>query len=227
MKNNQKGFSVVEILVVIVVVALLGFVGWRVYDNQQNNSDDNASSTTPAAEQSNDDNVENEESTVSEPEDTSKNFTYSVPSGWQNVNQWSEPYKTGTGNYLISPDYKEGGTGQLSIVSGAFINFYEIGPDSTTPTTLEEEVERYKNDDSGGYFDRDSVKLTEVGGQQVIMYDSGHTTDGVTVTYKNADNTWLLVSFSVGNGEDSGYDAQSSPYYETFLTWLEEFVSQN
>lgn len=35
MKSNQKGFSVVEILIVIVVVGLLGAVGWLVYDRQK------------------------------------------------------------------------------------------------------------------------------------------------------------------------------------------------
>jgi len=34
MKSNQKGFSVVEILIVIFVVGLLGAVGWLVYDRQ-------------------------------------------------------------------------------------------------------------------------------------------------------------------------------------------------
>lgn len=35
MKNKQKGFSVVEILVAVVIVGLLGVVGWLVY-NQHN-----------------------------------------------------------------------------------------------------------------------------------------------------------------------------------------------
>ncbi len=33
MKTNQKGFSVVEILIIIVVVGLLGTLGWLVYDS--------------------------------------------------------------------------------------------------------------------------------------------------------------------------------------------------
>jgi hypothetical protein len=221
MKYKQKGFSAVEVLVIVVVVAVLGFVGWRVYDSQQSKTENSQAEATPKTEMSDD------EPTVSEPEDTSSNFTYSVPSGWKNVDHWSEPYKTGTGNILISPDYKEGGTGQLSIVSGAFINFYEIGPNTVNPATLEEAMDMYKNDDSGGYLDRDSVKITEAGGKQVIMYDSGHTTDAVTVTYISADDAWLEVSFNVGSGENSDNDAQSSPYYQTFLTWLDEFVSQN
>jgi len=44
MKVNQKGFSVVEILIVIVVVGLLGAVGWVVYD-RQNSKNDSAQST--------------------------------------------------------------------------------------------------------------------------------------------------------------------------------------
>lgn len=38
MKVNQKGFSAVEILVTVVVVGLLGAVGWLVYDRQKSNT---------------------------------------------------------------------------------------------------------------------------------------------------------------------------------------------
>ena len=38
MKSNQKGFSVIEILLVIIIVGLVGAVGWQVYDRQNNNS---------------------------------------------------------------------------------------------------------------------------------------------------------------------------------------------
>lgn len=39
MKVNQKGFSVVEILIVIVVVGLVGAVGWLVYDRQKSKTE--------------------------------------------------------------------------------------------------------------------------------------------------------------------------------------------
>lgn len=224
MKKFQNGFSVVEIVLAIAVTGLIGVCGWLVYDRQQNNTDNNELTSTSVAEQSNDD---NEEVEVTELADTSKNFTYSVPTGWENVNQPYEGYKSGTGNYLISPDYEESGSGQLSIVSGAFIYFSELESDTTNTTTLEEALEMYKNDESGGYFDRDSLKITDVGDKRVIMYNAGHTTDGVSVEYINSDNKWIEVGFSVSTGEDSEYNAQDSPYYETFLTWLEEFVSQN
>ena len=34
MKKNEKGFSVVEILIVLVVVSLIGGAGWYVYQNK-------------------------------------------------------------------------------------------------------------------------------------------------------------------------------------------------
>ncbi len=43
MKANQKGFSVVEILTAILVVGLLGVVGWQVYDHLNNKMADDRS----------------------------------------------------------------------------------------------------------------------------------------------------------------------------------------
>ena len=51
MKTNQKGFSVVEILIVIVVVGLLGAVGWLVYDRQKSKSNDKTTTQTTQQEQ--------------------------------------------------------------------------------------------------------------------------------------------------------------------------------
>lgn len=42
MKKDQNGFSTVEILVIIVVIGLLGAVGFFVYDRQKSNSGDTA-----------------------------------------------------------------------------------------------------------------------------------------------------------------------------------------
>ncbi len=46
MNKNQKGFSVVEILIGAVVIGLIGATGWYVWQNQQkNNTKSNASET--------------------------------------------------------------------------------------------------------------------------------------------------------------------------------------
>lgn len=46
MQVNQKGFSVVEILIVIVVVGLLGAVGWLVYDRQKDKTSNSTATTS-------------------------------------------------------------------------------------------------------------------------------------------------------------------------------------
>lgn len=48
MSRNEKGFSVVEVVIMIVVIGLVGAVGWLVYDrqnNQQSTTMQNASET--------------------------------------------------------------------------------------------------------------------------------------------------------------------------------------
>ena len=47
MHTNQKGFTVVEILLVIVVIGLIGAVGWMTYDRQKSKASD-----TPGAQTS-------------------------------------------------------------------------------------------------------------------------------------------------------------------------------
>jgi prepilin-type N-terminal cleavage/methylation domain-containing protein len=39
-KSHQRGFSVVEIIIVVVVLGLIGFIGWRLYDSTKNKSTD-------------------------------------------------------------------------------------------------------------------------------------------------------------------------------------------
>jgi prepilin-type N-terminal cleavage/methylation domain-containing protein len=65
MNRNQKGFSVVEVLIVMVVLALLGGIGWKVLGGKKDQSKDSTSGYTqgtPSAAES----AQKQESTVQE-----------------------------------------------------------------------------------------------------------------------------------------------------------------
>lgn len=80
MKNNQKGFSVVEIFIVIVVIGLIGAVGWLVYSRQKSKSN-NKETTTQTNQQEiytvSDSNAQIYKSKLY------PSLTFAVPSGWQ------------------------------------------------------------------------------------------------------------------------------------------------
>lgn len=224
MKHNEKGFSVVEILIVIVVVGLLGAVGWLVYDRQNSKTDNKEVVSTQETQGAN----ENADSAKDSDYKTVDGIKYTVPASWKTAKgPFQDSEVTGSGQYLLSPDYKEAGGGQLFIEAGAYNNFQKlewVGIDSNT--TPEQAVNVVKNGE-GGYLDPKSVKLTTIGGEQVVMFNAGHTTDGVTVFYKTSSGQWLDTSFSTTTGGDGNYNAQDSPHYKTFLSWLEEFVKLN
>lgn len=47
-RNNQSGFSVVELVIVLAVVVVLGFVGYSVYKSQNNKTDDTTTTSQSA-----------------------------------------------------------------------------------------------------------------------------------------------------------------------------------
>lgn len=228
MKDNQKGFSVAAVLMVIVVLGLVGTVGWLVYDRQNNKTDNKDAVSTKDAEQDANQTDEDADSNDDSSSKTTDGITYTVPAGWKAAKgPFDDTTVVATGQYLLSPDYKEAGLGQLSIESGAFINFQKLqwaGIDAST--TIEQAANVVKNGE-GGYLDPKSVKVTTAGGKQVVMFNAGHTTDGVTVFYKTAGGQWLDLSFSTSTGGDGNYNAQDSAHYATFLSWVDEVIRLN
>ena len=224
MKANQKGFSGVEILIVIVVVGLLGAVGWLVYDRQNNKADNNEAVSTQETQQTN----ENADSTKDSDYKTVDAIKYTVPVSWQTAKgPFLDSEIADMGQYLLSPDYKEAGGEQLSILAGAYINFQKLKWDGIDSNITPEQAVNVVKNAEGGYLDSNSVKLTTVGGKEVVMFNAGHTTDGVTVFHKTSSGKWLDASFSTTTGGDDNYNAQDSSDYKTFLSWLEEFIRLN
>lgn len=89
MKKFQNGFSVVEIVLVIVIVGLVGVVSWFVYDRQ---------ATTENTEYSQKEVVQNIEVT-----DSSSTFSFKHPDNWE-----IEPYEWTNccdGPEVVEPDW--------------------------------------------------------------------------------------------------------------------------
>lgn len=51
MKRNEKGFGAVELLVIIVVIGLIGAVGWLVYDRQKSKQNNAETTQQPSSAQ--------------------------------------------------------------------------------------------------------------------------------------------------------------------------------
>src|SRR5690606_15834829 len=144
------------VLIVIVVVGLLGAVGWLVYDRQNNKADDKEAVSTQETQQTN----ENADTTKDSDYKTVDGIKYTVPASWKTAKgPFQDSEVSGSGQYLLSPDYKEAGGGQLFIEAGAYINFQKlewVGIDKNT--SVQQAASVVKNGE-GGYLDSASVKV--------------------------------------------------------------------
>lgn len=222
--KNQKGFAAIEIILIVIIVGMIGGVGYFVYNANKKTS--NESNNTTIAKQ------EDKDNSYSKEIKTVDGFKYNVPSGWQYVKSPFIPYEEGSQNILLSPDYKEAGEGQLNIKTGSFIDFgndsaltmFNIKPD----TTIDQAIANIKNSKNEvTYSDPGSAKKTTIGDKEVIIYNAGHTTDGVNVLHKTKSQKWIVASFNTSSGDDNNYNAENSPHYKTFVSWLEEFIKIN
>ena len=101
MKANQKGFSVVEILIVIVVVGLLAVAGWLVYDRQKNRTDDKAATQTSTT-QPKSDNSSNESVLEGFKKYDDANFSMQYPNLWKTSTKNDQPEWV----FFTSSDFK-------------------------------------------------------------------------------------------------------------------------
>ncbi len=73
-RQDKAGFSVVEALIIIIVIGVLGFMGWTVYHARNNTHTTVTSSTTPSADTT---------PLTQEYVDTNGNFSIKYPKSWK------------------------------------------------------------------------------------------------------------------------------------------------
>lgn len=173
MKANQKGFSFVEILVVIVVIGLLGAVGWIVLDRQKTKNDPTKTQTTESQKENT--TPQSSQSTVPSgfSEYKVKSFTFLYPSTWT-VTATHDKYNTVN---VQSPDFKEEraiqaqkstyylpSSGYKLVVSDITSN----DPGDTLQKSTDKVVSDEKATGSGTH------KKITVGGFDALWFDNGY-----------------------------------------------------
>lgn len=147
MKNiRQKGFGMVEILIVIVVVGLLGTIGWLVYDRQKNNKVDrpqqSSNQVQPTA-------TTEKQTTSTTPSDswlkyTSQNNKYSlaIPDGWHLESIKGED------------DLSAWDTKNISFVAGTRAKVDTVGGGRDGSSIAFSLIYNYKTNEKSGFSDR-------------------------------------------------------------------------
>ncbi len=197
--KNGAGFSIIEILLIVIVVGLLGFIGWYVYsqNNKANNSlknTDSASKTKPIPQQ-------NSEAQTAKPIDETQNWksytrygiTLKYPTDWglkANDNTQS------TSTTLTSPEFTDDGTkGQQITVDEA----------QFTPSGLTVDNFKSKHLDAGPnpYSD---YKVLTVNGKKAIQYYQGDSRTTVFFLANGKIVTLVLDTFPNRAAASATYD---------------------
>jgi prepilin-type N-terminal cleavage/methylation domain-containing protein len=151
MKANQKGFSVIEILIVLVMAGLIGAVGWLVYDRQKNKTD-NKDTNTPSTQQAE----------VQEQKEATVTVDYS---------QWTRVTDEELTEYETASYKTKGGTGTLKVFSKEPVIRYSSnapvyckyeGGKWVHYSAIESATNTYQKDESSGACN--SIKETDISG---------------------------------------------------------------
>ncbi len=229
MRLNQKGFSAIEILIVIIVITLVGFVGWRVYDS---NKDEGSSSATQQDDQTNEQQDEVEQTQVNqkneEPVDT-------IPDGWTEY----KDAKTGVSflhplAWSVEDKSTEDFGLSLSVTSDDFVE---------TPNSV------YGGTDMGvfvriGFQDKDgdeeidgilngtdvlSENISEISdeldinGDRGVSYGIGYEGPPAFLTLVDASEGYYYIQYTDAPYSDGSTNIKSAPFYDDYMMIVDSF----
>lgn len=186
MKKSESGIAHITLLLIVILVAAIGFTGWRVYENSKD-SDDAAQNTTTTT------NAKETDDAKSTPEAPS--FTFTEPQGWT-IKKTVNGQETNVA--ITSPDFKEA-EGELcnTIASGyRFTISYAPGEPEVVATILAEKSELFKNQ-----------KQTTVSSEPAVEYDSSPGECGFShsvATHK--DGYTFYISGYLGDEDFQNYN---------------------
>jgi hypothetical protein len=181
-RHNSKGFGALELVIILVVVGLLGFGGWYVW-NSKKSADKPSSATQPTGS--------DQESTATEETPAAGWKTYSNASpafSFQYPDDWTVAKEESSNTYvsirISSPDYKERETELCTAIDSG----YQITVGYNSMFADPEVVSKKLNGESTFVKDARSVKL---GGLEAARYsetpgECGYS-ESTTAHYKGYD----------------------------------------
>lgn len=176
MRKNQNGFSVLEGLLLIVILGLIGFVGWYVWRASQNANkslDNSADYLNTIAQQKrepepNDIDEIIEESNLAEYKNESIGLSYQYPKDWRVVEETNDFYEVTFAYY--SPDFYETPLEYTNkLTSGGIISMAAL-------KDKHESLDVYIESGGFEYFSGD--KEIQVQGNPALSGKCGHWTEG-------------------------------------------------
>ena len=197
LKKNQSGFGAVELVLVLVIVILLGVVGWFVYKNH--NKTTNSSTTTSSTP------TTTSKTTTVQPAKQTKTYADSIAGySFEYPKDWTVSVKKDKGYYgdtltyfnivtVKSPDYKDNGVdgmGNVITKGGDFLV-------QATPTSS----------DTSQDICKDAEKCITVDGQKAGQHTFNPGPEGgywVETDYVKS-KTAYLIDYSYAKGGQSQY----------------------
>ena len=195
MNKNQQGFAVIEGLLILLILAVVGFGGYYVYHTQHKTTTTNSSTTANST--SNNSSTTNDYSGWNSYTDTSKLFSVMYPKDWTNTNP---PVHADTPFTLADQNQSV---------------FSALNPSNSSPTEID--VLAYSTSDLQSVYSKDSFgdkpttpqTMTINGYQALYGQDIETGSTGTTPTYTadqyvvTHNGVSLLFSFREVQGNDA------------------------
>ncbi|MBP7807295.1 hypothetical protein KA047_02255 [Candidatus Saccharibacteria bacterium] len=186
LSNNQKGFSIGQVLLVVVVLGIIGGIGYYVYSRQSSTPTAEPTSTTvtPAADTTD----ENKTATADWKTYSGMTISMKYPETWKPRDITNEPDRV----YFASADYVAPGEDGPSVTAGYLLDVMV----SNTPSDDSHEamVAGYKETKDAGACGGDYQEITIDGEKAVLSDMKCHGSDITAIAIKDGTEYFFRLS---------------------------------